>query len=140
MKDWDKFFEMEIQKNKEILLGFEKWLKSKLYTEKTINNHIGNIDFFANHYLLQHEIIPIEKGALLIGGFLDDYLIRKTNWASKNSINENISSFKKFYTFLNEIGELSNTELQKMKELIKTEKEYWMENYESYENGNEDFY
>ena len=71
---------------------------------------------------MRYDIIPAEKGALEIGSFLGDYFIRKTSWASKYTVQENIASFKKFYTFLNENKKVSDDELQEMKQLIKDRK------------------
>jgi len=77
------------------------------------------------------EIIPTEKGALEIGNFLGDFFIRKASWANEYTIKENITSIKKFYTFLNESGQVSNTELLEMNEIIKLEKSNWIGEAES---------
>lgn len=90
------------------------------------------MEFYASYYLLRYEIIPLEDGALEIGGFLGDFFIRKATWSSPSAIKENISSFKKFYTFLNQIKMLSNQDLNEMKQLIKEEKEDWIESAETY--------
>jgi len=52
---------------------------------------------------------------------------RGRDGASKYTIQENIASFKKFYTFLYEKVEVSKNELNEMKELIKEEKADWIE-------------
>lgn len=88
--------------------------------------------------MLQYDIIPAEEGLLEIGSFLGDYFIRKAAWASKYSIQENISSFKKFYTFLVKIEKTDVEDLQKMHELIKEEKAYWLKNVDNYWNNIED--
>jgi len=138
-KEWELQVEIVKKNNNKLLFEFEEYLKVKSLKAKTINNHVFNIELFANEYLLRYSIIPVEKGFLEIGSFLGDYFIRKTSWASKYSINENIASFKKFYTFLNEKGEVSKEELSEMKELIKDEKEDWLEEVDSYWNDIEDF-
>ncbi len=137
-KELKKFKELEIQEeqrekhNNEIIDEFEKYLISKSLKAKTIGKHISNIKFFANSYLNRYEALPIEKGALSIGGFIGDFFIRKSMWASKASINENISSFKKFYTFLKEKGIISADELADMKALIRDEKQFWISDLKSY--------
>ena len=83
------------------------------------------MDFYANNYLLRYEVIPVEKGATQIRGFLGDYFIRNTCWGSRNTIKENIGSFKKFYAYLNEMGQTSNDDFGMMKKTIKEEKEDW---------------
>lgn len=126
-KEWEENVEKAEKKNEKILSDFEKWLKNKDLRPKTIKNHRGNIDFYINSYLLYYEIITAENGVMKIDEFLSDFFIRKTAWASKNAIKEYIASFKKFYTFLNEIGKVSNDDLAEMKDLIKDEKEDWID-------------
>lgn len=137
-KEWEDEIEKIKKHNNNLLSDFEEWLKNKDLKPKTIRNHIDNVEFYANGFLLRYEPIPVEKGALEIGSFLGDYFIRKTSWSSKYTINENIASFKKFYTFLNEIGETSNSELTDMKELIKDEKTDWIEEVVNYWDNIED--
>lgn len=139
-KEWESKIEKIKKHNNKLLIEFNKWLNKKPLKPKTIKNHIDNIEFYANNFLLCYEIIPIEEGALEIGCFLGDHFIRKTCWASKYTIQENIASFKKFYTFLNEIGKISSDELLEMKELIKEEKTDWIEEVENYwDNIKEDW-
>lgn len=118
--------------NNKFLIEFRKYLKTKSLKTNTIKAHVYNIEFYANDFLLRNEIIPVEKGILEIGSFLGGFFIRKAIWASKYTIQENIASFKKFYTFLYEIGKVSIIELNQMKELIKEEKSDWIEEIDSY--------
>ena len=134
-QEWERQVEEAKKHNNRILIEFENYLKTKLLKPNTIKNHIDNVEFYANDFLLRYEIIPIEKGFLEIGSFLGDFFIRKASWASKYTIKENIASFKKFYTFLNETGEISKNELNEMKELIKEEKADWIEEVENYWNN-----
>jgi len=131
-KEWERQIEEAKTHNNKLLIKFEKHLKTKSLKSNTIKNHIDNVEFYANDFLLRYEIVPVEKGILQIGSFLGDFFIRKTSWASKYTIQENIASFKKFYSFLNEIGKVSKIELAEMKELIKNEKSDWIEEVEIY--------
>lgn len=99
----------------------------KSLSSKTITRHTGNIDFYVNVYLLRNDIIPAEEGLLYLGGFLGDYFIRTAMWSSEATIKENISSFKKFYSYLTEQGVVHQDDLEEMKEIIKEEKEEWLE-------------
>ena len=137
-EEWEQQVEKAEKHNNKLLTEFEKYLKKKSLKSKTIKNHIYNIEFYVNDFLLRYEIIPAEKGALEIGSFLGDFFIRKASWASKYTIQENIASFKKFYTFLNEVGKISGNELKEMKELIKDEKDDWIEEVENYWNDIDD--
>ena len=131
-QEWERQIEETKKSNNQLLVEFEKYLKTKSLKSNTIKNHISNIEFYANDFLLYYEIIPIERGFLEIGGFLGDFFIRKASWSSKYTIQENIASFKKFYTFLNEMGKISKDELNEMKEIIKNRKTHWIAEVESY--------
>ncbi len=131
-KEWERQIEEAKTHNNKLLSEFKNHLETKSLKSNTIKNHINNIEFYANDFLLRYEIIPVEKGILQIGSFLGDFFIRKASWASKYTIQENIASFKKFYSFLNEIGMVSEIELAEMKELIKDEKSDWIKEVESY--------
>ena len=131
-KEWELQVEKTKKENDVLFIEFEKYLKTKSLKPNTITNHVENVRFYAEAFLLRYEIIPVEKGFSVIGSFLGDYFIRKTTWARKSSIKSNIASFKKFYTFLNEIGKISKTELNEMKALIKEEKDDWLEQVEKY--------
>ncbi|OQY43836.1 MAG: recombinase, partial [Desulfobacteraceae bacterium 4572_87] len=54
MVDYEKYEEdcENIKKaNEQLLNGFDAWLKSYGLSEKTINNHVSNIDFYINEFL-----------------------------------------------------------------------------------------
>ncbi|MEA1973176.1 MAG: recombinase, partial [Candidatus Cloacimonadota bacterium] len=131
-KEWERQIEEAKKHNNKLLIEFEKHLKTKSLKSKTIKNHTDNVEFYANGFLLRYEIIPVEKGILRIGDYLGDFFIRTASWASKYTIQENIASFKKFYSFLNKNGKVSNNKLAEMKELIKDEKSDWIEEVENY--------
>jgi site-specific recombinase XerD len=130
--DWDKKVEKIQGQNNKLLGEFKKWLENKSLKPKTVYNHVINIETYANIFLARYEVLQLEKGALEIGEYLGDYFIRKMSWASKSSIIENIASFRKFYTFLNEIGKVSDEDLMEMKELIKDEKMYWIDSVKDF--------
>ena len=131
-KEWELQIKAVKKHNNKLLIEFEKYLKTKSLKSNTIKNHVDNVEFYANDFLLRDEIIPVEEGLLYIDSFLGDFFIRKTSWASKYTIQENIASFKKFYSFLYEIGKVSKSELDEMKEMIKIGKSHWIEEVENY--------
>lgn len=118
--------------NNQLLSRFQEYLESKSLKSTTIKNHVSNVRMYANHYLLRYDIIPVEKGALEIGNYLGDFYIRKSFSSSPNKVKEHIISFKKFYTFLNEIKMLETKELKEMKQLIEWEKDDWIEYARTY--------
>ena len=131
-EQWETKFEETEKENKLLLADFEKWLKNKKMKPKIIKNHSANIELYLNNYLLREEIITAQNGTKHIGSFLGDFFIRKASLVSKNMIQEFIVGFKKFYTFLNEIGKLPDKDLAEMKQLIKDEKKYWLKKVEFY--------
>ena len=83
--------------NQPILDAFRAWLQQSGLSEKTINNHVDNIDFFT-HYLVYYDD-PLKKLDEADGSdvwmFLTDWFPRKAMWASATSVKSNIASFKK---------------------------------------------
>lgn len=94
--------------NQPILNAFEVWLEQSGLSEKTIQIHVSNIDFFTN-YLVYYE--PLKKLDEANSGdlwmFLDDWFPRKALWASITSVTSYLASFKKFFRWMGETGRVS---------------------------------
>src|SRR5437763_15704708 len=77
--------------NQPILDAFRTWLKQSGLSEKPINNHVDNIDFFT-HYLVYYDD-PLKKLDEADGSdvwmFLTDWFPRKARWASPTSSKRN---------------------------------------------------
>ncbi|MCA2625357.1 MAG: phage integrase SAM-like domain-containing protein [Microcystis sp. M20BS1] len=133
MDDSQKY-EADCQKirkvNHELLKDFESWLESSGLSEKTINNHISNIDFYINEYLLYEDAVEAKDGVDMVGDFLGYWFIKKALWASQSSLKSNAGSLKKFYTFLLEKGLIDKDDLRELKETIKEEMSEWLETLE----------
>lgn len=133
MDDSQKY-EADCQKirkvNHELLKDFESWLESSGLSEKTINNHISNIDFYINEYLLYEDAVEAKDGVDMVGDFLGYWFIKKALWASQSSLKSNAGSLKKFYTFLLEKGLIDKNDLRELKETIKEEMSEWLETLE----------
>ncbi|MGW8159739.1 MAG: recombinase [Desulfoprunum sp.] len=124
--------------NKILLDRFEKYLTNKKLSRVSIDKHIGNADFFINDFLLYYEPITAKDGSSQVGCFLGDWFIRKAMWASVTSIKENITSLKKFYQFMFEIGEIPKDDLFELEEEIKECKDDWFENLRKYDDPDVD--
>jgi len=116
--------------NHELLKDFESWLESSGLSEKTINNHISNIDFYINEYLLYEDAVEAKDGVDMVGDFLGYWFIKKALWASQSSLKSNAGSLKKFYTFLLEKVLIDKNDLRELKETIKEEMSEWLETLE----------
>jgi site-specific recombinase XerD len=120
--------------NQKFLTDFESWLESSGLSEKTIKNHLANIDFYINEYLLYEDAVEAKDGVDSVSDFLGYWFIKKAMWASQSSIKANASSLKKFYSFLLEKGLIEPDDLQELKETIKEEMTEWLETLERYDD------
>jgi len=122
------------KENVRILTDFEKWLSDKKMSEKTINKHCSNVDFYINDFLLYEDSTEAADGASEIGMFLGYWFIRKAMWANKTAVKENAASLKKFYQFMYESGEISKDALEDLKETIKDYMPEWLATMERYDD------
>jgi intergrase/recombinase len=144
MDEYDKYEAdcKKIRKANNILLAeFETWLKSAGLSEKTIKNHLSNIDLYINEYLLYEDTIEAKEGVQNVSMFLGYWFIKKAVWASQASIKGNAASLKKFYAFLLEKGLIEKEDLNELEETIKDEMSEWLATLKRYDNQSdiEDF-
>jgi hypothetical protein len=112
--------------NAKLLDDFEEWLSGLGLSEKTIRQHMDNVEFYINTFLLYEDAIPAREGASHVSMFLGYWFIRKAMWASPSSIRDNAASLKKFYSFMHEQGQIDTDDLQDLKETIKDEMPDWL--------------
>jgi site-specific recombinase XerD len=120
--------------NAKLLEQFDQWLSGKGLAQKTVRRHVENADFYINTFLLYEDAIPAKEGASHISMFLGYWFIRKAMWASPSAIRENAASLKKFYTFMQEQGQIDADKLQDLKETIKEEMPDWVGTVERYDD------
>ena len=122
--------------NNKLLVAFENWLKSAGLKEKTIQNHLNNINFYINNFLLYNddEATPAEYGTLHISNFLGYWFIKKALWASKVTIKSNATSIKKFYSFLSEENKIDVEHLNTLKKTIKNRMPEWLATITRYDD------
>ncbi|MCW8799415.1 MAG: phage integrase SAM-like domain-containing protein [Desulfobacter sp.] len=129
MDDYEKY-EKDCKKirkvNESLLNEFGMWLKSSGLSEKTINNHLSNIDFYVNEYLLYEDATKAKDGVDDVDMFLGYWFIKKAMWASQSSIKGNATSLKKFYTFMHEKGLIDKEDLIDLKQTIKENMPEWL--------------
>lgn len=131
-------FEIECERikqdNEAYLNQFSKWLEKSKLSEKTINKHLSNIDFYINDYLLYDDSVEAKDGIDAVGMFLGYWFIRKAMWSSKATIRSNATSLKKFYTFMKEENLIDNSELDKLNKTIKADMPRWLETMDRYDD------
>ena len=120
--------------NKRLLNNFKKWLEKNKPTQKTITNHINNIDFYINECLLYDEPREPDSVVTAIDYLLGYWFIKKAMWASKSSIKSNATSLKKFYTFMYENGFIDKKDLDEVKDSIKQNMSKWIETLRRYDD------
>jgi site-specific recombinase XerD len=138
MDDYEKYENKckEIKEtNEQLLSDFEHSLKSSRLSKNTINNHVSNIDFYVNEYLLYEDAIEAKEGVNSVSMFLGYWFIKKAMWASQSSIKGNATSLKKFYTFLYEKGLIENNDLAYLKETIKEGMPEWLATLDRYDDS-----
>lgn len=134
MTDYEKYEQdcAKIRKANETLLDeFADFLKSSGLATKTIKNHVSNIDFYINEFLLYEEATEAKEGAYRIDMFLGYWFPKKAMWASPASIRSNATSLKKFYGFLHAKGLVTKDDLDELKETIKDGMPEWLEEVDS---------
>jgi len=137
MNDYD-IYEDDCNKirknNKQLLSEFKKSLSSSGLSESTINNHVSNIDFYINDYLLSENAIEAKEGVNSVSMFLGYWFIKKAMWASQSSIKGNATSLKKFYSYLCEMGLVEKDDLDHLKERIKEGMPEWLSTLDRYDD------
>jgi len=122
------------EENEKHLAGFEKWLKDKGVSQKTINTHVANVEFYINAYLCYYDdIYDAKQGARQIYGFLGNWFIRKAAWSSCAHIKTNAAGIKKFYAYLLEENVVGQEDYD---DLCCTIKEYmpdWLDEMKRYD-------
>ena len=120
--------------NEQLLDEFDAWLKLSGLSDNTINNHVSNIDFYINEYLLYEDAIEAKDGALAVGMFLGYWFIRKAMWANRSSVKGNAASLKKFYSFMQEKGMIDKEDLAALKQSIKEDMPEWLATLQRYDD------
>jgi hypothetical protein len=96
-------------------------LTEKGLASKTIKNHVDNVNFYLNDYLIRYEPICAVNGCgEHVNAFLGDWFIRKTAWVSRSAIKEYAVSFKKFYAYMLEKGAVEQTDYDFLKHSLKS--------------------
>lgn len=133
-EEYEERVRINKKKNEQYLQEFSKYLENEGLSVKTINKHINNVEFYINTYLNNYEPTDMRDGCIGIGMYLGDWFIRKTTWASKNSIKENAASIKKFYKCMLGLNHINISEYENVYSEIKSEMETWIERVEEYNN------
>ena len=120
--------------NRPVLDDFRAWLEQAGLSEKTVRNHVDNIDFFT-HYLVYSDPLkkPDEADGSDVRMFLLDWFPRKALWASVTSVKSYFASFKKFFQWMAETGRVSPATVDDVLATLKEGREDFLESVAEYE-------
>lgn len=104
--DYLDFSEKNEDTNHEYLLLFQEDLENAGLKDKTIYNHLSNVNLFINDFLIYYMDATMEEGVTMLGDFLGDYFIRKCMWSSPSTVKTTAASLKKFYKSMAEHGKI----------------------------------
>ncbi len=133
-EQYEKECERIREENERLLDDFAQWLGEKNLTQKTIDKHVFNIEFYINEFLMHEEAIDAADGIGEIGHFLGFWFIKKALWSSKTHIKSNATSLKKFYQFMLEKGKITEEAYQELKETIKEDMQEWLDTMHRYDD------
>lgn len=135
MKNYEKIIEENEIKNKKYISEFEKWLKEKKLTNRTVIKHLNNAELYINDYLNYYEAAKAEEGINNINSFLGNWFIEKCLWASKGTLKETASSIKKFYQYMSEYNYIKKEDYKLLCDIIKKNMESYLEELERFDEG-----
>ena len=134
-EDYEKDCERIRKENESYLKIFETELKKKGLTEKTIKNHLGNVELYINEYLLREDALSMENGLCGLDSFFY-FFIHKCMWSTPSSVKGMAASLKKFYKCMADQGKVDADEYIVFADEIKENVPVWQEecaDYNDYE-------
>jgi len=125
--EYQQACEKIIDENEKYLDMFESALIEKGLSKKTVNNHVGNVDFYINTFLLRDEPTPMKEGCFMVDSFLGEFFIRKCMWSTPESIKSTAASLKKFYSCMADNEMVDKVDYDYFCETIKDNIKDWQE-------------
>lgn len=119
------------KENKKYMDMFLKDLKASGVSDKTIQNHMDNVDFYLTDYLpfTDEECTDMKAGAeaFNLRDFFGYFYIHKCMWSTPNNLKTTGASIKKFYKCMADHGEISKDKYKELCTLFKEEMSDWQE-------------
>jgi site-specific recombinase XerD len=128
MSDYDDRVEQIRLENQPILDGFEQALEQASLSIKTVRNHVGNIQFFAEYLFYYDPLRPLneaEEGD--ISSFLLSWFPRKAVWASEDNVKQYLTSFRKFFRYMVETNQMTSEQEAEIQETLTEGKEEFLD-------------
>lgn len=125
--DYDRAFELKLKENKKYFDLFEKHMRDEGLSERVINRHLKNVDFYVNHFINHYEIYDMNKGCYELDTYFGPYYSNLKPYFTKYTLNENISAIKKFYKLMHENNYVSNDDYDNLLSTIRICKDEWLD-------------
>lgn len=135
LAETEKFIMETEKENDEYINTFQIWLKSQQLSDKTVKNHVSNIDLFLNIYLIRYEAEKLSDAHEYVSSFLGDWFIRKCLCSSKSGIKSAAGSIKKFYKCMAENNIVDESIYQDVLLEIKENMEMYLDSVDDYNDG-----
>lgn len=115
--------------NENILDEFYNYLLSCGLSERTAISHYNNIDTYINLYLCYYEIIDWKEGVKCgsVDCFLSDWFIRKCSWCNVGNMNGMVSSIKKFYKYVSDMGYVDKKSVRELGQFLKNRRDHYVD-------------
>ncbi len=123
--DYEKLCKEQEEINGKLLKIFEEELIQSGLSNKTIDRHVSNVDFYINDYLLFTRTYPMEEGVVHIDDFLGYFFIRKCMWSTPATIKSTAASIKKFYNCMLTHDKITAEDYEHLCMTIKQGMEHW---------------
>ena len=137
--EYEKQCAFQQEKNEEYLKIFKKELEKAKTAKRSIANHLTNVDFYINNYLLRFEPLPMNEGCKSIDDFLGYFYIYKCIWSNPTHIKITAISIKKFYKCMFKHGFVSLEEYQCLCDTIDNNMDNWVKECSKYKVRIKDF-
>ena len=152
-EDWDDDDDYDVEpkesiearkENKKYLDMFLKDLMAAGLSEKTIRNHMDNVDFYLTDYLPFNgeEACDMKEGVETynLRDFLGYFFIHKCMWSTPNNLKTTGASLKKFYKCMADHGEIEKDKYKELCTLFKEEMADWQEDCRKFNDDDDDDY
>ena len=134
-REWELQVEANREVNFELLTSFRDWLIKSNISEISVENHLVNVNVFANTFLIEGDVTPLTKGISEIGEYFGNFFISNAPIANSITLAQNVKSILLLYSFLNSIDLIPDEEFVQFQNSISNEQNNWEERCETYHSG-----
>lgn len=137
-EEYEKECKKNERTNKRLLKIFEGDLIEAGLSDKTIKNHLSNVDFYLNDFLVGRTAHPMEDGIEWLDDFLGDFYIYKCMWSTPANIKTTAASIKKFYKSMLAHDKIDKASYESLCTEIKESMAIWQDRCASFNDSDSD--